>query len=138
MSVTVDTSVLVAGASAEHPFFEIADGALTRFHEGAGRLVAHAVSETYAVLSGGMNVPSNIAMGYIGQFTNRVVAGVQPELLPEVIGELAASGLKGGAIYDGLIAVGARDADLRLLSVDLRAKSTYERVGVDFEILLDA
>ena len=53
----------------------------------------------------------------------------------EVIFTLAASGIGGGAVYDGLIAATAKAHDLTLLTLDRRAGSTYEAMGVDFRVL---
>ncbi|MBP9823160.1 MAG: PIN domain-containing protein [Thermoanaerobaculia bacterium] len=53
--------------------------------------------------------------------------------------ELAArKGLAGGAIYDALVAATALHARATLLTRDRRAASTYEAVGVDFELLTAA
>jgi len=47
--------------------------------------------------------------------------------LPEVLKEL---GIAGGAVYDALVALAARDNGADLATRDLRAKATYEAVGV--------
>ena len=43
--------------------------------------------------------------------------------------------MAGGATYDGLIALTARNQGLKLISLDRRAVPTYEAVGVEYEIL---
>lgn len=60
---------------------------------------------------------------------------VQPMLLgaelsarvPDVLGEL---GVAGGAAYDALVALAALDNGAELATRDLRARATYEKVGV--------
>ncbi|MFD9827206.1 hypothetical protein ACFWXB_07010 [Tsukamurella tyrosinosolvens] len=42
----------------------------------------------------------------------------------------AERGIAGGAVYDALVAVAARDNDVVLATMDARARGTYNRVGV--------
>jgi len=41
------------------------------------------------------------------------------------------AGLRGGALYDALIAATAREHGATLLSADRRAREAYEAIGVD-------
>ena len=41
----------------------------------------------------------------------------------------------GGAVYDGLVALAARENDAVLVTRDARARATYEAVGTSVEIL---
>ncbi len=108
----------------------------------AGRtvvLAGHASIETYAVLT---RLPGN----------TRVVARDAARLLearfgaplplartgPELYEELAALEIAGGAVYDAIIGIAARDADAVLATRDARARSTYERVGASIDVVLDA
>ena len=50
--------------------------------------------------------------------------------------ELARLGVSGGATYDGLVALAARNHDLVLATRDARARSTYEAVGAQVELIL--
>ena len=45
------------------------------------------------------------------------------------------AGLRGGALYDALIAATAREHGATLLSVDRRARDAYEAMGVDVAFL---
>lgn len=45
------------------------------------------------------------------------------------------SGVRGGAVYDGLVALSAEAAGSQLLSLDRRAGVTYSRLGIGFRIL---
>lgn len=47
----------------------------------------------------------------------------------------ASAGIIGGAIYDALIAATAKHAGAILLTRDRRAVATYERIGVQYELL---
>lgn len=48
---------------------------------------------------------------------------------------LEAAGLRGGAVYDGLIGATARHHGARLLSLDRRAQAAYLAVGAEVELL---
>lgn len=50
--------------------------------------------------------------------------------------ELAGNGVAGGATYDGLVALSAREHDAVLVTRDARARSTYETLGVAVEVLV--
>ena len=52
-----------------------------------------------------------------------------------LIEELAEKGIVGGATYDGLIAGTVRATGARLLTRDVRARGTYELLGVDVELV---
>ena len=57
------------------------------------------------------------------------------------VGELARIGITGGAVFDGLVALAARATGHRLISRDARAAraaQTYERLGIEFELLTTA
>ena len=49
--------------------------------------------------------------------------------------ELARRGIAGGAVYDGLVALAAREHGKLLATRDARARSTYEALGVAVELL---
>lgn len=57
---------------------------------------------------------------------------------PDVVLRLAGLGIVGGAVYDGLVALAIADIrDAVLISRDLRAAATYDRVGVAVELVGD-
>lgn len=76
-------------------------------------------------------LPSKTLDFFIEQFTTEIPV---PPYLP-ALNELAQLEITGGATYDGLIALAARRAGLKLLTLDQRAARTYEAVGVEYEIL---
>lgn len=49
--------------------------------------------------------------------------------------ELASVGIVGGATYDGLVALAAREYGMTLASRDARALPTYDAVGVRVELI---
>jgi len=53
----------------------------------------------------------------------------------DMLGSLAAQGIRGGATNDGLVAVTAKHHGVALLTADRRAQATYAAVGVDVQIL---
>jgi hypothetical protein len=53
----------------------------------------------------------------------------------EALELLSGEGRGGAPIYDALIGLTARDADATLISLDRRAKPTYELCGVEFRFL---
>jgi predicted nucleic acid-binding protein len=134
---TPDTSVLVAGADPQHPFFDVAAEALGRVRS-QGVLVAHTIAETYAVLTGSAYglAPARVEE-YLAQFLRRRPIGISPAGYVAALHDLCAAGVFGPAVYDGLIALGARGADATLVSLDRRAAPTYRRCGVRFDLLTD-
>lgn len=53
----------------------------------------------------------------------------------EVLHTLAQAGVRGGASYDGLVALEARAHAHGLLTLDERAQSTYRRLGAEFTVI---
>jgi len=49
--------------------------------------------------------------------------------------EIARLGISGGAVYDALVGAAARQHGRRLVTGDQRARTTYEALGVDVEIV---
>ena len=52
-----------------------------------------------------------------------------------VIERAAAAGLTGGSIHDALIAATVLHAQVPLLTRDRRALATYEKLGVDYQLI---
>ncbi len=130
-----DSSVLIAGYDLDHAFHAEAERALAAVRR-SGVLIAHTMAESFAVLTGGPYVANpDVVLTYLGQFQAEPVAGIRPDEYPSRLRELAAAGIGGGALYDGLIALGARGAGATLASLDHRAAPTYERCGVEFRLL---
>lgn len=133
--IAPDSSVLVAGSETGHRHHEVATDVLARV-QGEGALVAHTLSETYSTLTGPAYAqhPGNVR-DYLAQFRDRPVVAISARDQWEALEELASAGITGGSIYDGLIGFAARQGGLTLVSLDRRARTAYERLGVDFELL---
>lgn len=134
MSATCDTSVLVAALATWHPRHPEARAAV---EERVDALPAHVILECYSVLTR-LPAPHRLAADVAGS----AVAGIDlPTLaLPEdahhrLVATLAAAGLTGGTVYDALASATARHHDRLLLTLDRRARATYDAVGVRFEAL---
>lgn len=124
-----DSSVLIAGYDLEHVFHDEAEPALAVVRR-TGVLIAHTIAESFAVLTAGPYAADpSVVLAYLGQFQANPVAGIRPEGYPAALQELAVAGVSGGALYDGLIAIGARQVGAVLISLDRRAAGTYERCG---------
>ncbi|RDI64485.1 type II toxin-antitoxin system VapC family toxin [Nocardia pseudobrasiliensis] len=133
-SVTVDSSVVIAGFASWHEFHGIARKALSR----RPRLVAHAAVEAYSVLTR-LPPPHRAQPGIVHEFlTSRFP---DPYLTlsdvgyQELLATAAAGQLLGGQTYDALIACTAAEHAATLLSLDRRATITYETIGVSVEYL---
>lgn len=133
--IAPDTSVLIAGSDPTHVHFTQASAGLAEVRRD-GVLIAHTLAETFAVLTAAAyrRAPPRVCE-YLAQFLDRPPAGLRPERYPEAIAALAAAGVTGGAVYDGLIALAARDAGAVLVSLDRRAAAIYARCGLEHRIL---
>jgi len=60
----------------------------------------------------------------------------RPGAYREALGLLCEDGRAGGAIYDALIALAARDAGAELVSLDGQAGRTYALCGVEVRLLV--
>lgn len=124
-----DTSVLVAAFASWHPGHEAALAALDSDVVAA----EHSLLETFSVLTR-LPPPHRIAADIAASWLQERLQGraVRPKATSVItLPETAASlGISGGAIYDALIGLTARDADAPLLTRDLRAVRTYELLGV--------
>jgi predicted nucleic acid-binding protein len=132
-----DTSVLVAGYLRNHVFHQQAAGALAEVVR-SGRLLGHTLAETYAVLTAGggpYEVPADSVLLYLERFLAREPVWLGGSGYREALTTLAAAGVEGGAVWDGLIGLAAREAGTQLVSLDRRAATTYERIGLDFRLL---
>jgi len=134
--VTLDSSVLVSASAPGHPLFEFAEPAALEGRTRNCRLVGHTIAEAYSTITlpPFSRRPAD-AISYLSQFFDPAPTGIQAQSYPLAVSELAELDVFGPALYDGLIAIAARDAGLTLLSLDLRALRTYTAVGVDFRLL---
>jgi predicted nucleic acid-binding protein len=134
-SWAVDTSVAVAALDQGHAFHHHCRQ-LVRSRRPA--LAGHAAFETISVLT---RMPGQLAVD--GPTAERIVTTVFPDLCWLDAGSanalrrrIGSVGITGGAVYDALVGEAARTNGRALLTRDLRAKRTYDLLGVDYELVL--
>jgi predicted nucleic acid-binding protein len=100
-------------------------------------LAGHASIETYSVLTRlpGPNrlTPPAAARAIRTAFPRSV--SLPEETARTAVDVLADAGVSGGAVYDGLVALCARTAGVKLLSCDRRAMVTYAALGVAVSVI---
>lgn len=131
---TCDTSVLVPALAVWHPDHEVCRDALSH---GVAAVPSHVVLETYSVLTR-LPAPHRIA----ARDAVAIVRALPFEPLAldaaaygELVALAAGHHVRGGAVYDALIARTALTHGLRLLTRDRRARVTYDVLGVDYRIV---
>lgn len=132
--IAVDTSVAVAGFASWHEDHALAVGVLAR----RPRLIAHVAVETYAVLTR-LPPPHRAPAQLVVEFLNRNFP-TPPLVLParelrRTLTTIAASGIRGGAAYDAVVAATAVHARATLATLDHRAVPSYEAVGARIRML---
>ncbi len=130
----VDTSVAVPLLVSSHT----AHAAVIVWAKGRSlALSGHALAETYSVLTrlpGDARVDPHDAVTLIDEaFGDAVV--LDEAASRAVHRELAARGIAGGAVYDGLVAAAAQGQGLTLATRDARARGTYEAFGARVELV---
>lgn len=130
----VDTSVAVAALDAGHAAHV---PCLAAVREHRPSLAGHAAYELFAVLTrlpGQLAVDATDAATLIDRVFPEAVwlsARARGALRPR----LATTGIVGGAVYDALVGEAARTNERRLLTRDLRARRTYDLLGVDYQVV---
>ncbi|WP_137144127.1 PIN domain-containing protein [Mycolicibacterium sp. CR10] len=135
VSVTaVDTSVAVPLVMASHRHHAMVAAWAENRTLG---LCGHALTETYSVLTrlpGDARVAAADAVALIdGNFAASLQLGARASRSAHR--EFARRGIAGGATYDALVALAAREHGVVLATRDARARSTYEALGVVTEVL---
>lgn len=134
MTVAVDTSVAIPLLVRSH--HDHAD--VTRWWDGQElALSGHALAETYSVLTrlpgDARLAPADAARLLDVRFSSPLVLGrSQARKLPDTLSRL---GIAGGAVYDALVALAAKEHDTPLATRDSRARGTYEAVGVQVVVV---
>ncbi len=129
MTVAIDTSVAVPLLVRSHH-----DHAAV-VHWWGGQEVAlsgHALAETYSVLtrlpSDSRLAPADAARLLDARFSSALVMSrSRTRKLPDTLSRL---GIAGGAVYDALVALAAKEHGVALATRDARARGTYDAVGV--------
>jgi predicted nucleic acid-binding protein len=97
---------------------------------------AHVLLESFSVLTR-LPAPHRIAVSDAATVLDAMVdaagltlIGLPAEEHRQLVSTLATQGVRGGAVYDGLVAATARHHDVELLTRDRRARATYDALGV--------
>ena len=129
MTVAVDTSVAVPLLVRSHQHH----AEVARWWNGQElALSGHALAETYSVLTrlpGDARLAADDAVRLLdARFTTPLVlSGGHARKLHATLSRL---GIAGGAVYDGLVALAAKEHGVPLATRDARARGTYDAVGV--------
>lgn len=122
--------MVVAALCAWHEDHRRADAALAA----VAALPAHAALEAYSVLTrlpGGLAVPAQDAAAVLsGRFPDAPLA-LEQRSRRALLSRLAEAGIRGGASYDALVGLEARQHGRALLTLDERAVTTYDALGID-------
>lgn len=100
-------------------------------------LAGHARIETYSVLTRlprEQRLPLAEAVRAL-EVNFPVVAQLPASVQTKALSLFAELGIQGGAAYDGLVALAAKEAGITLLTNDLRARGVYTLIGCDLELL---
>jgi predicted nucleic acid-binding protein len=95
-------------------------------------LSGHALAETYSVLTrlpgDARLAPADAARLLNARFpAPLLLSSAQDRKLPDTLSRL---GIAGGAVYDALVALAAKEHEVALATRDARARGTYDAVGV--------
>lgn len=132
--IVVDTSVAVPLLVTSHEAHD-----LVRRHlvDRQPALAGHSLAETYSVLTrlpGDARVVPRDAVTLLRERFDAPVL-VDADVASDLPAVLAPFGIAGGAVYDAMVALAARNADLPLATRDGRAAGTYLALGVSVERL---
>lgn len=129
-----DTSVVVAAFASWHEYH---DRARALLDDGA-RLIDHCALETYSVLTR-LPSPHRSASEVVREFLrlrfSEPYLRLDARAYREFIFNLPQRGITGGAVYDAVVAATAVAHSAELVSCDLRALPTYEKIGVHVSLI---
>ena len=134
MLYAVDSSVAVPLLVRTHPDHQ----RILRWRRGKQlTLAGHAVAETYSVLTrlpGHARLTPDDAVAAIDRaFPHR--HGFATKSWTQLPTTLSRSGVFGGAVYDALVGLAAKEHGCVLATRDGRARATYEALGVTVEVV---
>ena len=135
MTVTADTSVLVASFASWHEHHAVAFRAVGL----VDGVIGHCLLETYSVLTR-LPAPHRMTADVVSKylhlaFGRHAVYGLSPEEQRALVATCAAQGMSGGAVYDAVIAATCARSRARLLTLDNRARQTYAALAVEHELI---
>jgi predicted nucleic acid-binding protein len=127
--IVADSSVLIAALASHHDGHARAVDAL----RGASKLIVHAAFETCSVLSrlpDELRIEAATVLETLERDFPRPWLATGQDAQHACLRRAVDAGLRGGALYDALIAATAREHGATLLSTDRRAREAYEAIGV--------
>jgi predicted nucleic acid-binding protein len=130
VTVAVDTSVAIPLLVRSHHDH----AAVVRWWGGQEvALAGHALAETYSVLTrlpgDARLAPADAARLLTARFAAPLtLSSSRTRKLPDTLARL---GIAGGAVYDALVALAAKEHSAALATRDARARGTYDAVGVE-------
>jgi predicted nucleic acid-binding protein len=133
--ISPDTSVVVAALAPWHEAHVAASRALA---DGEVRLVAHVGFEATSTLSrmpeGSRISPSVVLQALERRFPGQWLA-LDGQELGLALRRAVGAGIRGGALYDALIAATAARHGARVVTADRRARAAYDAMGAESVIL---
>jgi toxin FitB len=129
--IAFDSSVVIAALSSWHPAHESCRAAIASDERA---LPAHAAFETVAVLSRlpeGYRTTPAVPFDALQRIFPRPWLTLDADGARACLGRAIAARIRGGALYDALIAATAAEHGATLLSADRRAREAYEAIGAD-------
>jgi predicted nucleic acid-binding protein len=133
--IAVDTSVVVAAFASWHEGHASALATLAR----RPRVPAHVLLETYSVLTRlppPHRAPARLVAAFLAETFSAPPLALPAKEHARLIGRAAEAGILGGSVHDALVGATARHAGARLLTRDRRAAPTYERLGVEYQLVV--
>ena len=131
---TCDTSVLIPALAAWHPDHDLARRAIANTVDA---IPGHVLLECYSVLTR-LPAPHRISVDDAAQTI--ALLRLKPLTLPagrysDIVVALSRASIRGGAVYDGLVAMTALHHGRQLLTRDRRARTTYDAIGVAYSLV---
>ncbi len=132
--IAVDTSVAIAAFATWHEAHAEAICVVAQRPD----LPAPCALEVYAVLTR-LPPPHRAESAIVRDFLDRTFPGAQLMLPADqsrrLVGALVEMGISGGASYDAVIAMIAVHHERELVTLDRRARPTYDRVGAAVRLI---
>lgn len=135
--IAPDSSVVIAALAPWHEAHLLARAALV---ENEVKLPSHVAFETTSALSRmpeGRRIAPTIVLEALERGFTQPWLALDASALRDALRQAVNTGVRGGALYDALIAATAAGHDAELLSADRRALATYRAMGVPVKFIGD-
>ncbi|MBI4305693.1 MAG: type II toxin-antitoxin system VapC family toxin [Chloroflexi bacterium] len=131
---TPDTSVVVAAFARWHERHTDARSAL----ENVTALIGHVAVESFSVLTRmppPQRVPANLVLRFLRHHFPDPKLALSSDGYDTLLSVATEHAIAGGAIYDALVAMTAKESGATLLTFDERAASVYQVTGVEYRLI---